>query len=186
MEQLEVLAFAIRTLENLRLPYMVVGSYGSMAYGEIRSTRNVDIVVDLRMADVPALAAAFKAEPGFYLYESAIAAAVGAGSQFNIIHVTSGNKIDFILPRPDAYGREQLARRQRVWITREVEGYTASPEDIVLGKLWYYSLGESEKHVTDIAAIWKSRSLDVAYIERWAPALSAADAWQALRKRLEG
>jgi hypothetical protein len=53
MEQLEVLAFAIQTLENLRLPYMVVGSYGSMAYGEIRSTRDVDIVVDLRLTFLP-------------------------------------------------------------------------------------------------------------------------------------
>jgi len=185
MEQLEVLDHTIRNLELLSLPYMVVGSYGSMAYGEIRLTRDIDIVIDLTPADVSKLAAPYKADPDFYIYEPGIQEAIRHGSQFNVIHTTSGNKVDFMIARKDAYGREQLARRQKVFITPEIEGYTASAEDIVLGKLWYYVLGESEKHINDIAGIWRSCQLDLDYIDRWAPSLGAADAWKALRARLE-
>jgi hypothetical protein len=44
---------------------------------------------------------------------------------------------------------------------------------------------ESFAESPDIAAIWKSQSLDLAYIDRWAPTLGTGDAWQALRQRLE-
>lgn len=90
-----------------------------------------------------------------------------------------------MLARDDAWGREQMTRRQRVFITPDIEGYTASPKDVVLGKLWYYVLGESEKHINDITSIWKSRKLNLDYIDQWAPSVGAKDAWRNLRQKLE-
>lgn len=89
MEELEVLHHTIRHLEHIMVPYMVVGSYGSMAYGEIRMTRDIDIVIDLAPGDVPKLAAPYLADPNFYICEPAILEAIRRRSQFNIIHTTS-------------------------------------------------------------------------------------------------
>ncbi|HTN76923.1 MAG TPA: hypothetical protein VL096_16810, partial [Pirellulaceae bacterium] len=101
-------------------------------------------------------------------------------SMFNIIHTASGNKLDFMLARHDAWGYEQLARRQRVFLTPELEGYVASPEDVIIGKLWYYTEGESEKHLGDIAGILRAThiTIDRDYISRFADQLGFASAWQ--------
>jgi hypothetical protein len=65
-------------------------------------------------------------------------------------------------------------------------GVVARPEDVILGKLWYYAEGGSEKHLRDIAAILKvsGTAVDQEYITRWAEKLGYADVWQALVHRL--
>ena len=187
MEQLEVLEFAIRTLESQQIPYMLVGSYASMVYGEVRLTRDIDILVDLTPKQVPAFAEAFRANEDFFLYEPAILTAVQQRTPFNIIHTSSGNKIDFMLPRTDAYGRDEFSRRHRAFITPALEGYTARPENVILGKLWYYSLGESEKHLRDITGILRVSpdKIDIAYIEQWAVEIGVLESWRLLQSRLE-
>lgn len=105
-----------------------------------------------------------------------------------MIHPKSGNKIDFMVARRDAWGREQLKRRQREQVYPEVLAYMASPEDIILAKLWYYQIGESEKHLRDIAAILQKADgeiqLDLEYIERWVLQLGLVAEWQAILSRL--
>jgi hypothetical protein len=70
-----------------------------------------------------------------------------------VIHPTSGNKIDFMIARHDAWGREQVARRRRESILRDRIGYIAAPEDVILSKLLYYREGQSDKHLRDVAAM---------------------------------
>lgn len=45
MQQDELLRYAVETLERLNIPYTVVGSLASGAYGEPRLTQDIDIVV---------------------------------------------------------------------------------------------------------------------------------------------
>ena len=181
MEQPEVLEFALRVLEAQQVAYMVVGSVASMAYGEPRMTRDIDIVVDLRPHQVPTFIAEFARNPDFYLSPPAITSAVEKGTMFNIIHATSGNKLDFMPSRRDAWGKERFARRRRIPLTGKVVGYVASPEDIVLGKLWYHSLGDSEKHLRDIAGMLpvSGDKIDRSYIERWVSDLGYQQSWEA-------
>ena len=47
MEQIQLLRYAIETLEQLNLPYAVVGSFASGAYGEPRFTQDIDIVFEI-------------------------------------------------------------------------------------------------------------------------------------------
>jgi hypothetical protein len=104
VDQTELLRHTIDALERLALPYMLVGSFASIAYGEPRLTQDIDIVVDLALAQVDAFCAAFPA-PEFYLSDKGVREAVQARFQFNVLHPSSGNKIDFILPRTDAWYR---------------------------------------------------------------------------------
>ncbi len=110
MEQAELIRYAAQTLERLAIPYALVGSWGSGIYGEPRFTRDIDIVLDLNMALVSQFCEAFP-NGEFYLSEQAARDAVRTRFQFNVIHPASGNKIDFILTRPESWSATQLERR---------------------------------------------------------------------------
>ena len=179
MEQMDFLRQAVDALENLGVPYMVVGSYASSAYGEARFTQDIDIVAALEERHVPGFLAAFP-EPDCYLSAAAVREAIRTGFQFNVIHPASGNKIDFILPRADAWGQAQLARARPTRLLPDCEVMTAAPEDVILGKMWYYSMGGSDKHLRDIAGMLRvaGAGVDRADVEKWARQLGYFDIWQ--------
>lgn len=75
MQQMDILRHTVEVLERLEVPYLIVGSFASTAYGEARFTQDIDVVIALESKDVPAFIAAFPA-PEFYLSESAIRDAI--------------------------------------------------------------------------------------------------------------
>ncbi len=189
MEQFELLRHAIAILERLKVPYALVGSWGSGIYGEPRFTRDIDIVVDLAMGSVPAFLAAFPIGE-YYLSENAVRDAVRARLQFNVVHPASGNKIDFILTRDEPWHAGQVSRRRRVTFgsgEQALSGFVAAPEDVILGKLWYYSEGGGDRHLRDIAGILRvtGDGVDRAEVERWARQLGYLDIWQAIIEKVD-
>ena len=187
MEQTDLFQYAIQTLERLQIVYMVVGSCASMAYGEPRMTQDIDIVIDVGdIAQLRALCDAFP-PPEFYVSQEAAKSALQHRSQFNVLHAESGNKIDFIIPKNNAWSKEQIARRQRIELLQQIEGFAARREDIIIGKMIFYEEGGSEKHLRDIAGIMRisGAKVDRAYIERWAATLNLSDIWQAILARLK-
>ncbi len=184
MEQAELLAYVVRALDERAIPYLIVGSIASMAYGEPRLTRDIDIVVDLRPEHVECLCAAFPADE-FYVSLPAARQAVARRHQFNVIHPTSGNKIDFMIARSDAWGREQLARA-KLELQPGTVASVAAPEDVILSKLLYYREGHSDKHLRDVAAMLQvsGDEIDRSYVARWAKELGVSDIWQAILDRL--
>jgi hypothetical protein len=185
VEQAELLRYAIDALEGMKLSYAIVGSFASGAYGEPRFTQDIDIVIDLHVDHIDNFCQKFP-EPEFYLSKPAVREAVARLAQFNVIHPSSGNKIDFILVRPDAWGKSQLVRRQAVAIFDDRTGYLASPEDVILGKLVDYRKGGSEKHLRDITGILKVRHGDVDhdYIAQFAERLGVTEVWEAVLNRI--
>lgn len=186
MNQSELLALAISILEDLGLTYMVVGSIASGTYGEPRMTRDIDIVIAPSCEDdIERLCAAFPSDD-FYVSREAALEAMRNGTQFNVIHPESGDKVDFMIAGRDAWGRQQVQRRQRVRILPDKEGFAAGAEDIILSKMAYYKEGGSEKHLRDIAGILKvgGTALDRAYIERWAESLGVTEVWNAVLARV--
>lgn len=53
------------------------------------------------------------------------------------------------------WSEAQLSRRIKVDFYPSVGGYVATPEDVILGKLIYYCEGGSDKHLQDIAGVFK-------------------------------
>jgi hypothetical protein len=152
LEQAELLTYVVRALDERAIPYLIVGSIASMAYGEPRLTRDIDIVVDLQLEHVESLCTAFPADE-FYVSLPAARQAVAHHHQFNVIHPTSGNTIDFMIARPDAWGREQLSRGRKLELQPGTVASIAAPEDVILSKLLYYREGHSDKHLRDVAAM---------------------------------
>jgi hypothetical protein len=185
LEQAELLDYVVRALDERAIPYLIVGSIASMAYGEPRLTRDIDIIVDLRPEHVESLCAAFPADE-FYVSLPAARQAVARRHQFNVIHPTSGNKIDFMIARTDAWGREQLARGRKLELQQGTVASVAAPEDVILSKLLYYREGHSDKHLRDVAAMLQvsGDEIDSDYIARWAQQLGVTEIWRAILDRL--
>jgi hypothetical protein len=190
MEQSEFLRTAVETLESLAIPYAIVGSWGSGVYGEARFTRDIDMVMDLPLADVSRFCAAFPASD-FYLSEDAVRSAIRDRSQFNLLHPASGNKIDFMLTRPNTWDDEQFRRRRRIEFPQganSFHAFVAAPEGVILGKLWYYSQGGGERHLRDIDGVLRVTGADVdrSEVERWAAKLGCREVWQRLTEEADG
>ena len=189
MEQIELIQYATQTLEKLEVSYALVGSWGSGVYGEPRFTRDVDIILDLDETRISQFCAAFPHDE-FYISKEAVHEAVRTRSQFNVLHPDSGNKIDFILTQPDPWRSSQLGRRRthqlRMGATH-LDVFVAAPEDVILGKLWYFSEGGGERHLRDIVGILRvtGASLNRDLIEKWSGLLGVTEIWRQVVSQAE-
>jgi hypothetical protein len=185
VEQPELLKYTIQALEQLAIPYAIVGSFASGVWGETRFTQDIDILVALAPADVERLRAVFPSED-FYLSDAAARQAIAQGGQFNVIHPSSGNKIDFMIAGQEPWKKAQLERRMRVPFFPDLNGAVAAPDDVILGKLVYYRDGGSEKHLRDIAGILKFSGdvVDREYVARSAAQVGVSDTWEAILNSL--
>ena len=182
MNPAQVLKLAISKLEGLGIPYMIVGSFASSAYGLVRSTQDADLIIDPRPEQAIPLVEAFTGE--FYVDAGLVEEAIRRRLSFNVIHLQTFFKIDlFVLPDA-AFARQEFARRRR-WPVSALEGgevWIATPEDILLSKLrWYRDGGEvSELQWRDVIAILKSqgRRLDLPYLQAWAAEVGISDLLQ--------
>lgn len=181
MEQHELLRRVAEVFEGLEVPYLIVGSIASIAYGEARFTQDIDVVAALEQRHVPGFLNGFPA-PAFYRSEPAIREAIRTGFQFNVIHPGSGNKVDVILPRNDRWAIERMERRRPVRLLPDRCIMVAAPEDVILGKLWYHAEGGGDRHLRDIAGILRvtGAGVDRSIVERWARELGYLEVWRAI------
>jgi hypothetical protein len=175
----------IHVLERLDIPYMVVGGFAAILYGQPRLTIDVDVVVDMEPRHVDPFVAAFPI-PDYYVSKEAVRDSLRRRYLFNVIQPTTGAKVDLIpLPR-DRFTREAFHRRQRV--TYDEEGRAAAfmaPEDVVVAKLRAYEETESDRHLRDAESVLVMQwgALDLALMRRGA---RAADVFESLERLLEG
>jgi hypothetical protein len=185
MDQSDLLRRVVEVLQSLGAPYLITGSVATIYYGEPRLTNDIDVVVQIRAAHVPSFCRAFPA-PEFYLDEQTVRDAVTSCSQFNLIHPTSGLKVDFMVPPDTPFERSRFGRVIRVHPAPDLDAAFAAPEDVIIKKLEYYLAGGSEKHLRDIAGVLKisGERVDREYVARWAAQLGLTEVWQAVLGRL--
>lgn len=185
MDQPELLSYVANALERTGVPYLLVGSFASSIWGEPRLTLDIDMVIDVRLDQIPLLCRAFPS-PEFYVSEPAALDAVQRKRQFNVIHPSSGNKIDFIISREDAWNRMQLTRGSRHRFDEHTELRVCSPEDVIISKMRYFQEGQSPKHLRDIAGILDIQSdrVDHEYIQHWAKEFGLTEIWQGVLKSI--
>ena len=111
MNLADLLLHTCTHLDRLGVRYQITGSFSSSAFGEPRATNDIDIVVALNEDMVPDFCEGF-ADEAFYFSEDAVRQAVRDKFQFNVIHTTSGYKIDFMLMGDSAYDQLRLDRSQ--------------------------------------------------------------------------
>jgi hypothetical protein len=176
----------IEALQAAGIEYLIGGAVAAWAWGEPRSTMDVDMVVDIPFEAIPALSKELEIRdmlvPIDIILETLIEDRIDL--PINAIHLHSGFKADLYPLRPqDELRRSAFQRRTRVDFGPPMGVvYVHSPEDLILYKTWYFSLSQQTKHVRDIAAILKSMgsAIDFKYIESWTARLGLSSTWQAL------
>jgi len=174
----EVFQEVLTRLEENSLPYMVVGSIASIVYGEPRMTKDMDIVVNTSPQDSLTFEKIFPM-PEYYCppKEVVIDEVIGRG-QFNLIHPSSGLKIDIVIRKNNAHSVEEFNRRKRITLWQDFEAFIATPEDIIIKKLQFYEEGLSEKHLIDIRGILSQTTIDNKYLDSWITKLNLKDSWK--------
>jgi hypothetical protein len=126
--------------------------------------------------------------PDYYVSEQAVRESIRTRFPFNVLCTTTGDKIDFMFPPSNAWGPGQILRRRVAQLQPDFPVYIAAPEDIILGKLWYHSLGESDKHLRDIAGILRISGdlVDRAFVTEWAAKLGYSATWEAILRKVDG
>lgn len=140
-------------LEELDIPYVVIGGFAATMYGITRATFDIDIVVNMDEGDMYRLADAYPS-PRYYADPEQMRKATQMGDSFNIIDSTLGAKADlFPLTMDLRYEPAFINRvRQRIDIPERgvVEVWAARPEDVIIGKLMAWEEGRSSRHTSDI------------------------------------
>ena len=178
-EALDLLGRMASLLDRLAIPYLVGGSVASTLFGEPRGTRDVDLVIELRLDQVAILAAAL--EPEFYVSQSAMREAVQDRRSFNAVDPNSGMKIDFFVRGDSEFDREEFRRRRReTLVPGEPETvWVKTPEDSILRKLLWFrdGMGVSSAQWRDVIGILATRRdlLDDRHLEAWSARLGLTE-----------
>lgn len=156
---------------------MIAGSFASTFYGEPRTTHDVDIVIDPTRAALQAFVAALP-PVDYYVDLDAALDAFRRRSQFNVIDMSSGWKIDLIIRRSRAFSIEEFGRRREVELLG-THVFMATAEDTILAKLEWAHHGESERQLRDVESMLavSGELVDRAYVDRWAAELGLDELW---------
>jgi hypothetical protein len=180
MEQLEAIRLLVSKLEKASISYFITGSIASSYYGIPRFTHDIDVVVTVGIMDVDRVIELFE-DDGYISREGVLEALSGSG-MFNFIHSKTGLKIDFWIDRGDSFTRSCFQRTRKAELTEGFWSVMASPEDVLLHKVYWNRLMPSERQIRDaqgIIAVQGPR-LDVQYIERWAREMGIEEEMKAL------
>ncbi len=170
--------------------YLVGGAVALWAWGEPRTTADLDLVIDLPIDAMAVLSSELEQRAMLVPVDTMLDLLIEdrADLPINAIHMTSGYKAEMFLLKPGNALREAGLRRRQLMELGPALGevYVHSPEDLILNKLRFYRISQQTKHVRDIASIvlYQAEALDVAYIERWVQALDLASEWREIQQRI--
>jgi hypothetical protein len=181
MSVADVFARIKSALDSAGVAYMLSGSFASASYGAPRSTQDIDFVIAATPSQLRALVQGLPSDQ-YYVDLDAALEAHKRQSLFNVIDLATGWKIDFITRKSRAFSEEEFRRRRAV----DVEGnslFIATAEDVIIAKMEWSKLGQSQRQIEDVAAILRVRgdSLDRGYLEKWISELGLERQWDDAR-----
>jgi hypothetical protein len=174
----------VAALEAYGIPYMLTGSLASSMYGVPRATNDVDIVIAPTPSQLTSLIQ-LCIRLGLHVPPFAEAlTALRRETQVNVIDFANSWKADLIIRKEREFSVTEFNRRQAVE-AEEWRMTIATAEDVLLAKLEWAKMGDSERQLDDAAGILRIQGnrLDLAYIEKWVGVLGVEEQWLAIRKR---
>jgi hypothetical protein len=187
----EFVRLVIEAIEAAGIEYLIGGAVASWAWGEPRATQDLDVVVSIPIEAVD------KLSDELQIRDMLVPADIIKGNlmeergdlPINAIHMYSGYKADlYPLRADDELRRAALDRKVKVDLGPDLgQVYIHAPEDLIIYKLWFFSLGQQTKHLRDITAIIKTLEddLDLEYIEDWATRKGLLTLWRELIAQIQ-
>lgn len=173
----------IEALESAGIDYMIGGAVAAWAWGEPRGTLDLDVVVNIPLEAVDRLAQELEKRdmlvPADIMMENILE--TRADLPIQAIHMYSGYKADlYPLREGDKLRASAFERRQKVDLGDPFgELFLHSAEDLIIYKLWYYSLSQQTKHLRDITSIVLTlgKALDYDIIIYWTDKKGLTTIW---------
>jgi hypothetical protein len=165
--------------ETLNTPYYITGGVAASVYGDPRTTRDLDVVIELNRDNLPGLVEGLETA-GFYCPPSAVEdIQKGRGRVLSVTHMTLVLNADIMLNTDTEFDLSKMARRRLEALDEAgIEMFwIATPEDIVLSKLLWRQQSRSQKQWTDVLGILKVQAdgLERGYLTQWAEKLGLID-----------
>ena len=179
MSDPDLIGLFIEPLEEAGLSYMITGGVAAVVYGDPRFTRDIDVVLELPVEAIPLLSSAF--DPSDYHVPPPEALLEEAsrvrGGHFNLIHMDTALRADVYVAGDDPLHTWAFGRRQRLAL-ESGELWVAPVEYVILRKLDYYRAGGSERHLRDIAMMFRisGEMINGVALRGWCARLGLEDA----------
>jgi hypothetical protein len=179
----DALQLVLTKLDESGLRYMITGSFASNIHGVPRATQDADIVIepDRRASN------RFLESLGedFYVNAEAAREALTRRGIFNLIHLETGLKVDLIVKKNRPFSRTEFLRRKQADFLGQKRWF-ATAEDIILAKLEWAKMGESERQLSDALNVARIRGkdLDPSYLRKWAKELEVEDSLERMIKEI--
>jgi hypothetical protein len=173
----------IDTLQQLRIPFMIVGSLATNFHGVPRSTQDADFVVQLTPEGLRAVADRlgdqFRLQP-----QTSFETITGT-----IRHIFRLARNPFIIElfelTDDPHDVERFARRQSVQVFGR-DAFVATAEDTIVTKLRWAHQGQRAKDVEDVRNVIavQGTTLDWEYVRRWCAAHETGRLLEEIRRSI--
>jgi hypothetical protein len=165
--------------ESLHIPYYITGGVCAIAYGDPRTTRDLDVVIECQPSEIMTMVVRLEAE-GFYCPPGAIEDIQSSrGRVLSVTHMQLVLNADIVLNANTEFDRSKMERRrlEAIGLDESEQFWLASPEDVILAKLLWGQQSQSEKQWRDVLGVLKVQgdSLDFAYLTQWAARLDLTE-----------
>src|SRR5262249_46488664 len=163
MNEIDIVRDISARFESAQIPYMITGSMAMNYYAQPRMTRDIDVVIAIKLQDVDRVAALFR--PEYYVSEENIRESLAHESIFNLVHQESVIKVDCIIRKIGEYRQIEFGRRVRISIL-DFTTFIVSKEDLIISKLYWAKDSHSEIQLHDVRNLLAT-GYDAAYLRHW-------------------
>jgi hypothetical protein len=177
---IETLEWICGKLQSANIPYMITGGAAVGFWGHIRTTMDIDILIQIHNEQIAPLLSSIEGEACIDIEKAK--KAILDKNMFNIIHNKTCFKIDLIPLSEDSFEIQKFNNRVKMNF-QDKDIYVISPEDLIISKLlWSKSAGGSERQIKDCESIYilNSENLDLDYLKRWAKTLGIEEEFDKL------
>lgn len=169
-----------KILNKNRIEYVIVGAVAVCSWGNIRTTRDVDVILMINVDSIEKVVKMCK-EKGFSLSKADIEDALKEKTHFTIFD----NLSDYHIDATGAYNEnnfQTIKNRKKIRMDG-VTCYIASPEDTIASKLLF----GSEQDIKDAESIYvrQSGKLNMDYLESRCRKLNVYKEFMNMKKRVE-
>ena len=163
-------------LDDLRIPYLVIGGQAVLLYGEPRLTRDIDITLDAGPDRLPAIMGLIQGW-GWTILTSAPAEFVERTMVLPCLEPASGVRVDFIFSF-SAFENQAMEHARRV-VLGKAEVRFASVEDLIIHKIVAGRLRDLE----DVKGILlRGSAINLSYLDHWLGEFDRSLGGQILRR----
>ncbi len=153
----------VAALELEDINYMIVGGFAVSYYNRARTTNDIDLIVQIYPEQIGKILKHFPMWMGF---EDSFKQNLKQGMLVNITNYETGIRYDFMAYKDSDYNYTAFERRQKVNFFG-VDCYLASKEDLIIAKLRWYNMSNSEKQLEDLRFLLLDNKLNMEYLRWW-------------------